>query len=133
MLIVSPQRQEELEKWICERFDGVESTTPVYYIGNEVGGRLVAVAAFNNYSKATLSIHIAGEGKGVWFTRDFRRYIFWYPFEYLGVQRLIAPIQADNFKCLKFAKHLGFQEMFTKKNTNILSMTKSQCRWLKEV
>jgi len=132
MLVVSPQRQEELKEWLCERFGGVDSSTPVYYIGKEIKGKVVAVAAFNNYSKRTLAIHIAGEGKGVWFTRDFRRYIFWYPFGYLGVNRLIAPIEIDNLKCLRFAKHLGFQEAFIKNKTNILSMTKNQCRWLKE-
>lgn len=132
MIITDPSRQEELEEWLCARFKGKKSSTPVVYVGNEVGGRLVAVAAFNNYTNRTVFIHIAGEGKGNWFTRDFRWYIFWYPFTQLGVDRLIAPIEFDNKRCLVFAQHLGFEEMFTKETVRVFSMVRARCKWLKE-
>lgn len=96
---------------------------------------IVAVAYFESYNGASVLCHIASEGRN-WMNRDFLWYFFWYPFEELKVQKLLAPVDSTNTASIRLTQSVGFsleatlKDACPKGNMLIFSMTKDQCRWL---
>jgi RimJ/RimL family protein N-acetyltransferase len=99
-------RQEELGRWIAQRNDHKYIPDFGTYIGLERDGKIVAVAGFDTYYGESIQTHIAIEGR---VNREFLWFINYYPFEQLGVKKVIAPIRSNNEKSIRFAKHLGFE------------------------
>ena len=66
----------------------------------------------------------------LWITFD-------YPFNQLGVKKLIGQVPSSNLKALEFDKKLGFKEearisdVFPDGDLIVLSMRREDCRWLK--
>jgi RimJ/RimL family protein N-acetyltransferase len=99
-------RQEELGRWIAERNGHRYIPDNGTYIGLESNGKIVAVAGFDTYYGESVQTHLAIDGR---INREFLWFIMYYPFDQLGVKKVIAPIKSNNEKSIRFAKHLGFE------------------------
>ena len=130
--MIITDRQDALAEWLCSRTGGDPAKVKGTYIGNELGGKIVAVTGYDRFTGDTVRIHIAGEGKGGWFSREFCRFCFYYPFEQLKVKKVIGHVRGDNEAALRFDRHLGFieEEYISERDLHVLTMTKEQCRFL---
>jgi RimJ/RimL family protein N-acetyltransferase len=99
-------RQEELGRWISERNDHKYIPDFGTYIGLENNGKIVAVAGFDTYYGESVQTHLAIDGR---INREFLWFIMYYPFDQLGVKKVIAPIRSNNQKSIRFVKHLGYE------------------------
>lgn len=124
---------ERVGSWVCERTGGryVEGST----VGLEKNGKLVAGVLYDHFNKASIAMHVAGEGKH-WLNREYLWFCFWYPFEQLKVRKVIGFVPSVNADALRFDKHLGFVEEARLKDAHpdgdllLLTMTRKQCRYL---
>lgn len=136
MRIVFDQPQE-VGLWVCARLGGTWCPEADTAIGLERDGRLVAGVVYDNFLHASICMHVAAEGDH-WLTRDFLRAVFSYPFNELGVHKVIGPVDSSNTQAIRFDEHLGFipEAVLTgaaKGGDLILySMTRQQCRFLKD-
>jgi L-amino acid N-acyltransferase YncA len=131
--VIVCDRQAALGRWLCARTGGTYQPGTGVYIGLETGGKLAAVAGFEDYNRASIRIHLAVDGK---MTREFLRVAFSYPFEQLQVCKLIGIVSSANRAALRLDRHLGFVEEAVIKdacpdgNLHILTMTRKQCRFI---
>jgi RimJ/RimL family protein N-acetyltransferase len=83
-------------------------------------------------------MHVASVPGKRWMTREYLRVCFDYPFNQLKVKKIIGLVDSQNTDALKFDENLGFvteyilQDAGKTANLHILSMTRQQCRFLKE-
>lgn len=133
---VITQQNSFFGPWIAERLGiewkpGMGETIGLF---DEVRGP-VAACMYENCNGKSIMLHLAGEGSD-WLNREFLWYVFYYPFEQLGLWKIIATIDASNLKCVKLAKHCGFTLEATLKDACpdgdllIYTITKSECKWL---
>jgi RimJ/RimL family protein N-acetyltransferase len=107
-------------------------------IGLESDGELVAGVVFDQYTKASVSMHVAAlEGRN-WLTRDYLTCCFAYAFIQLGVNRVTGLVRMDNTQAQKFDEHLGFVRegvlrKACKDGTNIIlyGMLRDECRFIR--
>ena len=121
--------------WMAERLD----TTWVPGKGSTIGLLTergpVACGYFESYNGASVICHMVAEGRN-WLNRDFLWFFFFYPFEQLGVRKILAPVDSTNTVCRKFITHIGFtleatlKDACPKGDMLIYSMEKSACKWL---
>lgn len=134
--MIVTDRQDELGEWLCSRTGGQYVPGSGVYIGNELHGKIVAVAGYEDFNGASVRVHVAGEGR--WMTRDFLWYGFYYPFEEMKVKKIIGLVASTNLKALKLDLHFGYlheatiQDAVPGGDLYILTMTKDQCRFLKK-
>lgn len=128
-------RQDELGTWLAIRSGGSYVPGDGQYIGLERNGKIVAVAGFDRYNKASVCGHIAVDGSMM--EKEWMRVCFDYVFNQLKVHKLIGIVASDNEKAIKLDKHFGYvQEAVLKgcspngADTILFSMTKEQCRIL---
>lgn len=125
--------QERIGQWLHERIKGVYAPGLGAYIGLEKDGVIIAATGYEDFTGTSVRTHIAVEGR---ITKEFLRYIFWYPFEHLQVKKLIGLVSSGNEKALKLDKHFGFVEeavvkdVYNDGDLHILTMTKEQCKFL---
>lgn len=77
-------------------------------IGLERGGRLVAVAVFNDYTGDNVEITVATEGR--WAFRGVIQRALRYAFSELGCKRVTAHIRPSNVRALSAARRVGFKD-----------------------
>lgn len=100
---------------------------------DEVGP--IAACLFEGCNGASVMMHLAGIG-GKWMNREFLWFCFYYPFEQLGLKKVIGLVESDNLKSIRLIQHLGFTLEATLENAApkgdllIYSMTRDQCKWL---
>jgi RimJ/RimL family protein N-acetyltransferase len=105
-------------------------------IGRLKDGELVAGVLYEDYTKANIVCHIAGNDG--WATRGFLGLIFNYPFEQLGVKRITAPVHSNNEKSILLMTRLGFTleavlaQAIPEGDLLIYRMFKSECRFLED-
>ena len=128
-------RQDELGEWLVSRTGGTHIPNAGQYIGLERGGRLVAVAGFDNFNGASVCGHIAVDGGRM--EKEWMRICFDYVFNQLKVHKLIGIVASNNEKALRLDRHFGYVEEAVLKgcspncaDTHFLTMTKEQCRIL---
>lgn len=100
-------QEERLLPWAKERI-GVDFRRDAYSIGLERDGELVAVVAFDNFSKNDLCMHIASDGTKRWLNKEFLVSAFSYPFIQLGLPRVTGLVPEHNKDAIAFDEHLGF-------------------------
>ena len=76
------------------------------FIGRAVGGELVAVVAFHNWTGENIEMSCASLPGGA--TRGFLDVLFAYAFGQLGCVRCTARIHADNMTSMLLVHRLGF-------------------------
>lgn len=129
-------RPNEVGRWVCERLGGEWCPEADTAIGLERDGSLIAGVVYDNFLHGSICMHVAAEGSH-WLTRSFLRAVFSYPFDELGVRKVIGPVDSSNALARRFDEHLGFvpEAILTgaaKDGDLILySMTRQQCRFLK--
>lgn len=84
---------------------GIEDWGTYRAIGLESDGEIVAGVVYDNYTGATIFMHIATLPGHKW-TRNFLWFMFYYPFVQLGVKALRGMIPESNAESLSFARGL---------------------------
>lgn len=122
--------------WIAEQLDTVWSPGRGHIIGLVSDcGETLAAAWFESHNGASILCHLAGVGKK-WLNREFLWYICYYPFEQLGVKKVISPVESGNLASIKFVEHFGMTLEATLKDAApkgdllLYTICKEQCKWL---
>jgi hypothetical protein len=95
---------------------------------------ILAATLFSFWNTRSMMMHCAGEGKG-WLSREFLWFNFHYAFEQIGVEKLVSPVEADNYPCRRFIEHIGFREeaclIDAAPGGDLLfyTMRREDCRW----
>jgi RimJ/RimL family protein N-acetyltransferase len=124
--------------WVCERTGGVWSPVDAIAVGLEKGGELVAGVIYDHYNGASVCMHVASDGSRQWLNKGFLQFCFEYAFDRLKVKKVIGMVPSDNVPALQFDARLGFSEEARIKDACpggdliLLTMTRPQCRWIKE-
>jgi len=104
-------------------------------IANKIHGELAGGVLYNNFTGASISIHVASFRPN-WLSRDFLWVVFDYPFNQLGVKKLFGSVCETNVKALEFDLKLGFieehriREVYPDGDMILLAMKRDTCRWL---
>jgi RimJ/RimL family protein N-acetyltransferase len=132
------RESDRVGSWVCERTGGVWSPVDAYAIGLERDGALVAGVVYDHYNGASVCMHVASDGSRRWLNRQYLHFCFDYAFNRLSVKKVVGVVPSDNPAALNFDLHLGFTEEARLKGAHpngdliFLTMTRPQCRWLKE-
>lgn len=124
--------------WAMRLMDGDWQPGRGTAIGLKEDGELIAAAVYDSYNGRSLCMHVAALPGRFWCTRDFRYYCFAYPFYQLKVSKILGMVASTNLAARRFDENLGFVLEATLKDAHpggdllIYSMTKDQCRWLKQ-
>lgn len=95
----------------------------------------VAACLYESHNGASVLGHLAGIGRK-WMNREFLWFCFHYPFEQLGVNKILGLVESTNTEAQRLDEHLGFTLEATLKDAApngdllIYSMTRDQCKWL---
>lgn len=128
---------DDVARWVVERIGGQYFPGSGQGIGWSKNGELVAGVLFDNYIGGSVQMHVAAVGKR-WMVREYLNYCFKYPFDQLGVKKIVGLVDSMNSAALNFDRHLGFVEEAVIAGAGregdivILSMTRDQCRFLKD-
>ncbi len=123
--------------WVYNRTGGTFPESICTAIGLAKNGKIVAGVVYEGFNKASVKTHIAIDEK-TYLTKEFIHTIFAYPFEQLGVHKLIGIVDSGNTKAIELNKKLGFIQEGVLEGASItgdlilMTMTKPQCRWLKD-
>lgn len=96
----------------------------------------LAACLYEGSNGASIMLHIATDGTRRWMNREYLWFVFYYPYEQLGINKIIAPIESTNPNCAAFTEHIGFTLEATLKGCSLngdmllYTMRKDQCRWL---
>lgn len=99
-------------------------------------GELLGGVIYQGYTGASIRMHVAGFNPR-WIDRDMLWMAFYYPFEQLGVSKVLGFVHSTNLKALDFNRKLGFKEearvtgVFRDADLVIVSMRREDCPWLK--
>jgi hypothetical protein len=102
--------------------------------GND--GRLLGGVLFQNYRKRSIEMHVQGFEPG-WRSKWLLWMAFDYPFNQLGVEKIIGFVPSTRPEVLAFDLKIGFvvetaiTDVVEDGGLVVVSMTRSQCRWLK--
>ncbi len=95
----------------------------------------IAGCLYESHNGRSIIGHLTGIGRK-WMNREYLWYCFYYPFEQLGVDKILGIVESDNHEARKLDEHMGFILEATLKDAApngdllIYSMTKDQCKWL---
>lgn len=121
---------DSVGEWVAEQ------TTGSYHynaqsIGLERDGDIVAGVIYESFMDTTITCHIAIVGR---VNKTFLRAIFDYPFRVCNVDKIIAPVIADNDKSINLVQNMGFTEeaRIARSNGDMIffTMLKDNCKFL---
>lgn len=127
---------DEVGAWVFQRSGGEWTKGRGASLGLLEDGHLVAGVAYDNWNGASICMHVAAERPVTWLTRPFAWIAFHYPFEQLGVRKVIGLVSSTNEAAIRFNLSLGFVREATLAEASpnadliIFTMMKHQCRWL---
>lgn len=125
---------DRIGPWVCKKTGGTFEPSTSTAIGIETDGALTAGVVYDMFNGRSVCMHVAID-KPV--TREYTRVCFDYPFNQLGVNKVLGLVDSTNSKALRFDRHLGFVEEARISDAGkdgdlvILTMTRQQCRWIK--
>lgn len=102
-------------------------------LGCVINSELVAGVIYDKYNEVSMHIAIWIEGRP---NAEFMHAMFDYPFNQIGVRKLVGLIYGTNDKSIRLAEHAGFirEGMITDYcaagDMLIYTMTKDQCRFI---
>ena len=123
--------------WVYARTGGTFPENICTAIGLLKDDKLVAGVVCEGFNGASIKTHIAIDDK-TYLTKTFINKIFAYPFDQLKVKKLIGIVDSSNTEALNLNKRLGFVQEGVLEGASLtgdlilMTMTKSQCRWLKD-
>ena len=121
--------------WVAKKCEMVWTPENSEAIGLVKQGELVAGVWYEDYSKKSITCHIAITGR---MTREYLGIIFDFPFVQLGVEKIICPVLSDNDKSIRLVKNMGFEEQARLLDVSpsgdmlFFVMSKDKCRFLGE-
>lgn len=104
-------------------------------ISRAEGGELVGGAIMQDYTKRTISLHVAGF-RPMWLNRELLKAVCGYAFTQLKCEQMLAGIRSGNSEALSFARKAGFcpvarvPDVYPDGDLVIMSMRREHCRWL---
>lgn len=119
--------------WIAQEIGTQWNGNGAETIGWARDGKLVAGVWYFEYNPQSIITHIAIRGA---LTKRFLHVIFHYPFVQLSVQKIIAPVLADNSESIRLVTKMGFTEEARLKDVHPLGdmiffvMNKQDCKYL---
>ena len=122
--------------WIVGRGECFAPGSGATGLGWVKDGKIVAGVMYEEFTEASIHATIVAE---VPMVKGFVHKIFDYPFNQLGVEKIIVQVNSANKKSLELAYRLGFDEegcikgAYLDGDRIILTMTKDECKWLKEL
>ena len=134
--MIETWEQTRLARWLCERIE-LAPTSHFVVIGNvdpnthEIRG----VVGYDGWNGAACEMHMAGSPG--WITRELIWAAFDYPFNQAKCNVVIAKVPSGNTQALDIDRRLGFKTACILDGAHpdgalhILTMQKSDCRWLK--
>ena len=124
--------------WVVDRTGSALPRSGATAIGLVRDGKIVAGVLYEDFTQASIHISIAVD-RGAVLSKDFVFAIFDYPFNQLGVDKMIAYVNTANKVSMKLTEHFGFVEearvkgVFLDGDQVIYSITKDQCHLLKRL
>lgn len=118
---------------IAKRLIGGDYTEHTQSLGCVINGELVAATTYDHFNGVSMQFGIWAGSRP---SPEWSQAIFAYPFDQLGVQKLIGIIFSSNAKSIKLAEHSGFELEAVVKDAHpdgdmlIYTMTRDQCRVL---
>jgi len=122
--------------WIVGRGECFAPGSGATGLGWVKDGNIVAGVMYEEFTEASIHATIVVEEP---MTKGFVHKIFDYPFNQLGVEKIIVQVNSANKKSLELAYRLGFDEegcikgAYLDGDRIILTMTKDECKWIKEL
>lgn len=95
--------------YICEQYY-IGRTEDMKGICQLRDGEVIAAVMFDSFTSHNCFMHIASDGTKKWMTRQFLHTVFRYPFVTLGLARITAWIEINNFQSRAIARGTGFRE-----------------------
>lgn len=124
-------------EWIMERAQGF--FTPGWdhsFSSHREDGSIRGGFALCTYLGNSMTMHMAGDDPG-WCSRDLLWMAFDYPFNQLGVGKLIAPVRSDNYMALALDLRAGWcmetvvRDVYAPGvHLMVLTMIRDTCPWL---
>lgn len=106
---------------------------------SEGSGRLLGGVIFTDCTgpEGSIAIHAAGFLPG-WLNRGMLWHMFHFPFNTVGVKKVIGQVPADNYNSMRLCLHIGFAlettitDVYPGPNGNLFvcSMYREACKWL---
>jgi len=131
-------QDERVLKWVEQRTNEGTFGFGSVGLGLEEDGELVAGVAFNMYTGASISMHVAAIPGRRWMTKEFLWRSFAYPFIQLKCNRITGLVREDNLDAQRFDEHLGFKRegllrgaCLDGSNMILYGMLKDECRFLR--
>lgn len=121
--------------WVASRIKGQFTPENSAAIGLERGAGMVAGVLYENWNGASVVCHIAIDGP---MSPAYLAAIFDYPFNRLGVRKIIVPVAASNLKSDRFVRKLGFRKEAQLLDAhpdgllNLFTMSREHCRFIGE-
>lgn len=116
---------------------GVPMSSAMKCLGLERDGKLVAGVLYDGWNGVNMWMHSAIT-KGAYLGREFPWYVFHYPFNEVGCQRLTGLVEVSNHDAVRFNQRLGFKAEALLRgaasdggDSVIMVMTRENCRWLR--
>ena len=113
---------------------GFELSDRAQFIGEEIDGKLVSMAAFDNFDEVNIDVHIIAKR----ITRRWIRAICEYAFEMCGCRRMTSLNDSDNFQMKPYLERLGFEYEGTLRHglpdsdLVIYGMIREDCKWVNQ-
>ena len=129
---------ERLMAWAGPANDAGEIPADTVAIGLEIGGELVGVVYYNDFTTANCNMHVVSSRRGKWLTRGFLAAAFAYPFVQLKLRRVTGLVKSRNFEAMTMNLRLGFQvegrmiEAAEDDDVVVLGMLRRNCFWITE-
>lgn len=120
--------------WVAHRINGMFDKYSSNAIGLLIDGNIKAGVIYEDFNKASVVCHIACE----FLSSEFLAAVFDYPFNSMGVRKIIAPVASDNQKSKRLVEKMGFsvEGVLTDCHPNgdilLYTMKKSDCKYLKD-
>lgn len=121
--------------WVSSRCEFVNPGAGSTGLGLVQHGRMVAGVVYDRFTGRSIFASIAID-PGHYLDREFVWAICDYPFNQLGVERIVVTINSSNAKSVRLAKHLGFvltasiPGLFYDGDMLLATLDKSDCKWL---
>ena len=121
----------EVARWVCKKLhsapqEGSEG------IGLEKDGKLVAGVCYDNWTGRSIMAHIVVDGR---MTPAYLHAIFHYPFEHLGLEKVICPIAQSNTESIRLATKMNFTREATLRDAHpdgdiyLYTLKRKDCRF----
>jgi RimJ/RimL family protein N-acetyltransferase len=123
---------------VADKVEALFPTEAVTGIGWEHDGRVVAGVVYDHFTGTSIQATIAAE-RGTYMRKEFVWAIFDYPFNQLGVGKILVNVEETNKASLGFLKRSGFikeayiEGVFPSGAMIIMSLTKENCVWLERL